>query len=870
MRRAAVLSRPVAPRRGRARRRLPALDGLRGIGIAAVVVYHLGPAWLPGGYLGVDVFFVVSGFLITGLLLDLLTPAPSAWPALREFWARRARRLLPALVVLLAVLSVVASLIARDAIPRLRADIPAALGFVANWQLLFHHDSYFESMGRPPLLLHLWSLGVEEQFYLVWPFVVLGTVHMCRRPTRALCWVASTGSVCSAALMAVLFVPGHDPSSVYYDTFTHSAGLMIGAALAAATYDRRLAPHEYGAKPRAVIGFGALAGLAVLLALLGADGTFTYRGGILLASALTGLAVIVAVRPGPVSRLLSARPLRYLGTRSYSLYIWHWPIICLTRPDIDVRFSGWPLLVFRLALVLVAGETSYQLVEQPFRTGRAQAALHALRGAGRTAAVGSLGLCGGVVVVVLAVCNPPALPAALAAGSTPAARALLPSVPVTPISSPTTLGQARATTLRAVTGARTALGGGTPVATTKAGPATTVLTAKVRLTTSVPTTARPTSSTRVIAAAQATTTARPPPTTQLPTTARPPTTAGAPNPHMIASAENTGASQGSTMAGMATVAGVTSLVPTTDAAAGTTAAATSVPAGPVLPNSVPRGIVMPSTLPRGIVMPSSVAVNRVPTGIVVPDSVPVNSVPTGIVWPNTVPPSSVPVTEPPPPTPPPTKAAPSSTLPLLTTPASAAPHVMPPPGPPPATSAPSTALTGTSPPTTAHRAVTTTTTPRPKLGHDVLAIGDSVLLAASPALEERLHGDITVDAVVGRQVWSGISRLAAYRAAGDLIGLKAVVIDLGTNGPITPADVAQFRALTAGVPLLVLVNVRVPLPWQAESNASLAAARHLPRVVVVDWYQASGAPGVLWADGVHPDPKGQVIYANLVAGALGS
>jgi hypothetical protein len=144
-----------------------------------------------------------------------------------------------------------------------------------------------------------------------------------------------------------------------------------------------------------------------------------------------------------------------------------------------------------------------------------------------------------------------------------------------------------------------------------------------------------------------------------------------------------------------------------------------------------------------------------------------------------------------------------------------------------------------------------------------------VLLASSQALEERLHGDITVDAVVGRQVWSGISRLAAYRAAGDLIGLKAVVIDLGTNGPITRADVAQLRALTAGVPLLVLVNVRVPLPWQAESNASLAAARHLPRVVVVDWYRASAAPGVLWADGVHPDPKGQVIYAHLVAGALG-
>jgi len=396
MRSMAALGRTTAPSTGRARRRLPALDGLRGVGIAAVVVYHLDPAWLPGGYLGVDVFFVVSGFLITGLLLDLLTPAPSPWTALREFWARRARRLLPALVALIVVLSLVAALIARDAVPQLRADIPAALGFVANWQLLFHHNSYFESVGRPPLLLHLWSLGVEEQFYLVWPFVVLGAVQLCRRPIRALGWVASTGSVCSAALMAALFVAGHDPSAVYYDTFTHSAGLMIGAALAAASYKRRLAPDHYGATPRAVIGATALAGLAVLMVMLGADASFTYRGGIFLASALTGLVITVAVRPGPVGRLLSAKPLRYLGARSYSLYLWHWPIICLTRPDIDVRLSGAPLLVLRLALILLAGEASYRMIEQPFRTGRAQVALHSLNGAGRKAAVGSLGLCGGV------------------------------------------------------------------------------------------------------------------------------------------------------------------------------------------------------------------------------------------------------------------------------------------------------------------------------------------------------------------------------------------------------------------------------------------------------------------------------------------
>ncbi len=150
----------------------------------------------------------------------------------------------------------------------------------------------------------------------------------------------------------------------------------------------------------------------------------------------------------------------------------------------------------------------------------------------------------------------------------------------------------------------------------------------------------------------------------------------------------------------------------------------------------------------------------------------------------------------------------------------------------------------------------------------MLAIGDSVLVAASASLQQRLHGDITIDAVVGRQVWSGISRLAAYKAAGDLVGLKAIIIDLGTNGPMTPQDVEQFRALSVGVPLLIFVNVRVPLSWQSETNASLAAVAGQPGIAVVNWYTASAAPGVLWPDAVHPDPKGQVLYANLVAAAL--
>ena len=163
---------------------------------------------------------------------------------------------------------------------------------------------------------------------------------------------------------------------------------------------------------------------------MGADATFAYRGGIFLASALTGLVLLVSLQPGIVQKALGCRPLRYLGKRSYSLYLWHWPIICLTRPDVDVPISGWPLLVLRLTLIGLAAEATYKLVEQPFRTGRAQAALRSLSGAGRTAAVSSVGLCGATAVVLLAVVNPPPLPAALLVGSTPAARAtLLPAGP---------------------------------------------------------------------------------------------------------------------------------------------------------------------------------------------------------------------------------------------------------------------------------------------------------------------------------------------------------------------------------------------------------------------------------------------------------
>ena len=655
---------------------------MRGVGIAAVVAYHLNPSWLPGGYLGVDIFFVVSGFLITGLLLDMLGPGSATAPALRRFWARRARRLVPGLIVVLFGTALAASFFAHDAVPELRADIPAALGFVANWRLLLHHDNYFQALGRPPLLQHLWSLGVEEQFYLLWPFVVLVVVRAARRrPITALCWVSWVGALGSSLLMALLFVPGHGSSAVYYDTFTHSSGLLIGAGLAGAARNRPPATGAAARRRRAQVGVAGLVALGLMLVFLGSGATFTYRGGIFLASALTGLVLMVCLQPGPVRTLLRARPLRYLGTRSYSLYLWHWPIICLTRPDLDLRLSGWPLLLLRLALIGSAGELSYRFVEQPFRTGRAQAALRARRVPERRVAVGSMGVCVITAVSLLAVTNPPPLSAALAAGSTPAARVQL---------VPATTGRAPADT-----------------------------------------------ATR--------------PASTLPTTS--------------------------------------STVPT--------------PAGTVI------------TPAATVITPSRTVITAAGTV----------STPSGTV----------------------------TTASGMGAPTTAAAPFGAHPG------APAQASATTVAPGPAHRA---------GLGHGFLAIGDSVLVASSGDLEARLGGDITVDAAVSRQVSAGIARLRAYRQAGDLKALKGLVIDLGTNGPMTPSDVAEIRALAAGIPVLVFVNVRVPRPWQSETNASLAAVAGQPGIRVVNWYAASTAPGALWPDGVHPDPKGQLIYANLVAAAL--
>ncbi|MBK9712492.1 MAG: serine hydrolase [Kouleothrix sp.] len=345
---------------------LPGLDGLRALAVVGVLLYHadLG-VW--GGFLGVESFFVLSGFLITALLL-------AEWRGrgridLVAFWARRARRLLPALLLVLAgTLALHAALLPGET-DGLRGDVLATLGYVMNWHLVAGQQSYFDPVVRPSLLQHLWSLAVEEQFYLLWPPLFLAGVRYLRR--HGLLVAALVAAATSLALMIGLFVPGADPSRVYYGTDTRAAGLLIGAALAIGWSPGQAIVGRRGGTLLDVAGLLALGGLLAAYSWLHEANPLLYRGGFALIALATAAVIAAATHPGArlVPGLLGWRPLRWIGLRSYGIYLWHWPIFMVTRPYQDVPLDGLPLLALRLALVIGLAALSYRLVELPIRHG---------------------------------------------------------------------------------------------------------------------------------------------------------------------------------------------------------------------------------------------------------------------------------------------------------------------------------------------------------------------------------------------------------------------------------------------------------------------------------------------------------------------
>jgi peptidoglycan/LPS O-acetylase OafA/YrhL len=356
------------------RRYRPGLDGLRALAVVGVLLYHAGVHWVPGGFLGVDLFFVLSGYLITSLLVAEVERTGAI--SFADFFRRRAWRLLPALGLVLVATTAALVLFWPQELAKVRGDIVASFGYVTNWWFIVRHQSYFQATGRPSPLQHLWSLAVEEQFYLVWPATV-GLLLAGSATTRRLKLVAAVafgGAIVSTAWMAILAeshnVPyGADASRVYFGTDTHAMSVLLGAGAAAVAIwaEREGWMHRF----RNLLDIAGAVGLAGVCWAMTHTSEFVpglYRGGFLLFALLAGVAVVAVGRE--VSWLgagLGWAPLRWLGTRSYSLYLWHWPIFVFTRPQLDVPFTKGGDLVLRLALTVAAAEASYRFVEQPIR-----------------------------------------------------------------------------------------------------------------------------------------------------------------------------------------------------------------------------------------------------------------------------------------------------------------------------------------------------------------------------------------------------------------------------------------------------------------------------------------------------------------------
>ena len=394
------------------------LDGIRAFAVAAVIAYHAGVNHVTGGFLGVDTFFALSGFLITSLLLGEARHTQTI--RLGSFWARRARRLLPALLLVLCFVGLFSWLAApQGTYPGLRLDSLATLLYVANWHFILEGSSYFQAALAPSPLTHTWSLAIEEQFYVVWPLVVLALVKLRRTPATLLV-LAVAGALGSTAWMAWLHRAGGDPTRLYYGTDTHAMTMLCGAALAAglAMLARDRDPSSLRARGATsiLVQLGGLGGVVVLSAMVlrvTGQTSWLYKGGFLVAGLATAavIASVVVVPHGALSKVLGWSPIRFVGRISYGLYLWHFPLFLWLNHDRTGLF-GVRLLALRVGVTVLVATASFYLVERPIRHGLV------LRGARAVAATA------GAVAITVAVVVSTSLAAAL-----PAAGALPPQPP---------------------------------------------------------------------------------------------------------------------------------------------------------------------------------------------------------------------------------------------------------------------------------------------------------------------------------------------------------------------------------------------------------------------------------------------------------
>jgi len=398
-------------------RYMPGLDGLRALAVLAVIAYHEQFAWAPGGLLGVGVFFTLSGFLITSILISQW--AKLGQIKLGDFWLHRARRLLPALFVMLAVVTAWVTVADRARLGSLRTAVGAAAAYFSNWYLIARNQSYFARFAPPAPLDHLWSLAVEEQFYLLWPLLLLAGLIAARKLHAATAWLIVPTAIITAASayeMLTLYRPGLDPTRVYEGTDTRAFGLLIGAMLALAWPSAGERGTDSAARParrwtRVLLdaaGLAGLAGIGMMIWRVGQYSPFAYRGGLVLLSFATAAVVAATSYPASiVGRALGRRPLRWIGVRSYGIYLWHFPVIVMTsQPNVK---PGLLLAGLQIAASILLAALSWQLIEEPIRHGAIGRAWTRVRAAGWRPNVGQIKLAslaagaGTAAVLVMAV-----------------------------------------------------------------------------------------------------------------------------------------------------------------------------------------------------------------------------------------------------------------------------------------------------------------------------------------------------------------------------------------------------------------------------------------------------------------------------------
>ncbi len=370
---AAELAAAQSEIQSRATRYIPAIDGLRAISVIAVLMYHLSLSWWPGGFLGVDLFFVISGYVITRLILDSIERSSAL--DLRKFYRSRMRRLFPALLFMVVMTTLFVGVWAPETIKRFVSDLPYLFTGMMNWALVAREQDYFSTIGRPPLLQHTWSLAVEIQFYLLWPLILLFVLRFFgkrRIPAFALFFALASGTLLFLYSVKIDADSQTSVSHVYFGSDTHSIGLFLGAALAVRWIPRNFSANIASGAKNFIDGFGiaAFIGLLSLFLFVDPNDPTLYRIAFPLTALFGCLALMSVVHPASrLAREITRAPLMWIGERSYGIYLWHWVVFQVTRPSVDLVGEEWALYALRILIVFALADISYRWIEVPVRNG---------------------------------------------------------------------------------------------------------------------------------------------------------------------------------------------------------------------------------------------------------------------------------------------------------------------------------------------------------------------------------------------------------------------------------------------------------------------------------------------------------------------